>query len=156
MNIKSPAFKTVVFKTGIIFNLMVIGSAGALPCNAQAITGRWKEVSSIEYYKVNEGTGEHTPKQHPPFNGKYQVLEIKADQSFTSTQYMNWLPGEVGITGKWSLTGDQLKTITNNINIDYAVNIYTIKLNGKDLVLSLKQNKNPAVLKIDKTYSKME
>jgi hypothetical protein len=92
----------------------------ATTVHSQNIVGKWKEQTSTEFFAKDDGSQHHS-QPHPPFNGQFQLLEIKSDQTFTSTEYMNWIPGVVAVAGVWSLAGDQLKTKTNSINIDYAI-----------------------------------
>ena len=122
--------------------------------HAQNITGKWKEQTDMEFYSKPEGS-EHHSVAHPPFNGIFQVLEMNRDQSFTSTEYMNWIPGVVAVAGEWLLTGNQLKTTTKNISADYAVNTYTIKMDSDVLVLTLKQPRGSFVSMVEKRYKKM-
>jgi hypothetical protein len=93
-----------------------------------------------------------------------QVLEIRSDHTFTSSELMNWVPSSVKLTGTWTLTGDQLNTKLdlqqpdpiNNPTKDVVTTIYTITMNGNNLVLSLPMNnRNPIIERMEKTYIKM-
>jgi hypothetical protein len=126
----------------------------AVTVQGQSVVGKWKEQTDTEIFTKPDGSGHHS-QPHPPFNGLFQLLEIKTDQTFTSTEYMNWIPGVVAVAGTWSLTGDQLKTKTNNVNVDYAINTYTMKLDQDMLVLSLTQPKGSGVSMVEKRYKKM-
>ena len=132
----------------------IIGLAFVNHSQAQMIVGKWQEQTSTEYYTKPDGTENHS-HPHPPFDGHPQVLEIKSDQTFTSTEYMNWVPGVVVVSGTWTLSGDQLKTKTNNVSADFTSNVYMMSMSSGTLVLSLKQVKGTHVSRVDKTYKKI-
>ena len=137
-----------------MFSVMAFCLLSTFTVHAQNIVGNWKEQTVTEFFAKDDGSQHHS-QPHPPFNGQFQVLEIKSDQTFTSTEYMNWIPGVVAVAGTWSLTGDQLKTKTNNINMDYALNTYTIKIDVDVLILTLKQPKGSGVSQVEKRYKKI-
>jgi hypothetical protein len=153
MENKSGAFNILKRKALILFNCTMLSLMSVITVHGQNIIGKWKEQTDTEFFAKTDGSERHS-QPHPPFNGQFQLLEIKADQTFTSTEYMNWIPGVVAIAGVWSLTGDQLKTKTNNINLDYALNTYTMKLEQDMLVLTLKQPKGSGVSMVEKRYKK--
>lgn len=133
-------------------------------CDAQSIEGKWKEVSGKDYCTAKgvKVTGKQFLPQAPQMGG--QVLEIRSDHTFTSSELMNWVPSSIILTGTWTLTGDQLNTKldlhqsdpVNNPAKDAVTTIYTITINGNNLVLSLlMNNKSPIIERMEKTYKKM-
>ncbi|MEO6964223.1 MAG: hypothetical protein ABIY90_19810, partial [Puia sp.] len=69
-------------------SLCIICQSTSAICEAQNITGRWKEISMRNYYSPQEAK-ESGKKftEHPPYT-EAQVLVIGADHSFTTNQYM--------------------------------------------------------------------
>jgi hypothetical protein len=132
-------------------------------CNAQTITGKWKEVSMKNYFTAQAAreSGEKFT-EHPPYVDA-QILIIKADHSFTTTQWMNWIPGALELTGTWNLAGNQLNTKLdthqadprNNPTQEAALNIYTLTIMADHLVLTLPIKNNPYMEKMEKTYVRM-
>ena len=151
---QNKSTRNIKNKVLFIFTFSVFCLTSVITVRAQSIVGKWKEQTDMEFFSKPDGSASHSPA-HPPFNGQFQVLEIRADQTFASTEYMNWIPGVVAVAGVWSLSGDQLKTKTNNINIDYAINTYTMKLEQDVLVLTLRQGKGAGVSSVEKRYKKI-
>ena len=107
-------------------------------------------------------TGKQFLPQAPQMGG--QVIEIRSDHTFTSSELMNWVPSAVNLTGTWTLTGDQLNTKLdlhqpdpiNNPAKDAVSTIYTITINGNNMILSLLMpSKNPIIERMEKTYIRM-
>jgi hypothetical protein len=143
--------------------LFIVSISSLGNCDAQSITGKWKEVSMKNYYTAQEAkeSGEKFT-EHPPYT-EAQVLVIKADHSFTTNQWMSWIPGTLQLTGTWSLAGNQLKTKLdtrqmdprNNPTPEAALNIYTLTVTADHLILSMPVLNNPIMEKMEKTYVKM-
>lgn len=144
-------------------SLCIICQSTSAICEAQNITGRWKEISMRNYYSPQEAK-ESGKKftEHPPYT-EAQVLVIGADHSFTTNQYMSWIPGTLKLTGTWSLAGNQLTTKLDSRQPDprndptqqTAMNIYTLTVSGDHLILSMPIKNNPIMEKMEKTYVKM-
>jgi hypothetical protein len=144
--------------TLFILCMSVLGNS-----NAQTVVGKWKEVSMKNYYTAQEAkeSGEKFT-EHPPYT-EAQVLVFKADHSFTTNQWMSWIPGTLQLSGTWSLTGNQLSTKLdtgqpdprNDPTPEAALNIYTLSITADHLVLTLPIKNNPVMEKMEKTYVKM-
>jgi hypothetical protein len=138
---------------------LLIGVQGT----AQSIVGKWKEVSGKNYFNAKgvAKTGKQFVPAAPQMGG--QVLDIRADHSFSSSELMNWVPSQMDLTGTWKLTGDQLNTILNanqpdpttNPTKEAMINNYTVTWSGNNLILSLIIKANPIMDKMEKTYIKM-
>jgi hypothetical protein len=161
---KTKTYKAFIFKALLIITGITFGFSGLNKCGAQSIEGKWKEVSGKDYCTAKgvKATGKQFLPQAPQMGG--QVLEIRSDHTFTSSELMNWVPSSVKLTGTWTLTGDQLNTKLdlqqpdpiNNPTKDVVTTIYTITMNGNNLVLSLPMNnRNPIIERMEKTYIKM-
>jgi hypothetical protein len=163
MKNKSSMFIVFVFKSLLIFSFTTVGLARFIKCDAQSIAGKWKEVSGKDFCtpKGVKATGKQFLPQAPQMGG--QVLEIKSDHTFTSSELMNWVPSAVTLTGTWTLSGDQLNTKLdlhqpdpkNNPAKEAVTTIYTITITEKNIVLSLPVNKSPIIERMEKTYVRM-
>ena len=145
-------------------SLCIVCLSTSAICEAQNITGKWKEIYMRNYYtpqKATESGKQFT--EHPPYT-EAQVLDIKADHTFTTNQYMSWIPGTLQLTGTWSLASNQLNTKLDSRQVDprndptqeAALNIYTMTATGDHLILSLPVKNNPVMVKMEKTYVKMQ
>ena len=110
MKTKSSKFTAFSLKTLLIITCITTGFTGFTKCNAQSIAGKWKEVSGKDYCtpKGVKATGKQFLLQAPQMGG--QVIEIRSDHTFTSSELMTWVPCAVNLTGTWTLAGDQLNT----------------------------------------------
>ena len=150
-------------KALLILSCSAFGLASFIKCDAQSFAGKWKEVSGKDYCtpKGVKATGKQFLPQAPQMGG--QVLEIKSDHTFTSSELMNWVPSAVKLTGTWTLTGDQLNTKLdlhqpdpkNNPAKEAVTTIYTITMEGKNMILSLPVTKSPIIERMEKTYVRM-
>jgi hypothetical protein len=161
---KAKANKAFVIKATLILTCTIFGFADFTKCDAQSIEGKWKEVSGKDYCtpKGVKATGKQFLPQAPQMGG--QVLEIRSDHTFTSSELMNWVPSSVKLTGTWTLSGDQLNTKLdihqpdplNNPAKDAVSTIYTITINGNNMVLSLLMHgSSPIIERMEKTYIRM-
>jgi hypothetical protein len=163
MKTKLSALFSFAIKSLLIFTFATIGLAGLIKCDAQAIAGKWKEVSGKDYCteKGVKATGKEFLPQAPQMGG--QVLEIKSDHTFTSSELMNWVPSDLKLTGTWTLSGDQLTTKLDLVQPDPKNNpapqaittIYIMTINGNSMILSLPVNGNPMIVRMEKTYTRM-
>jgi hypothetical protein len=163
MKIKSSMFIAFAFKTLFIFICTIVGLANFIKCDAQAIAGKWKEVSGKDFCtpKGVKATGKQFLPQAPQMGG--QVLEIKSDHTFTSSELMNWVPSALELTGTWTLSGDRLNTKLdlhqkdpkNNPAKEAVTTIYTMTMEGKNMILSLPITKSPIIERMEKTYVRM-
>jgi hypothetical protein len=142
----------------ILLVLMSINS-----CDAQSVVGKWKEISGKNYFnaKVAKEQGTTFIPAAPQMGG--QVLEIRADHSFTSSELMNWIPSQMELKGTWTLSGDQLNTTLNasqpdpntNPTKEAMINNYKLSWNGNNMILSLTLKPNPMMERMEKTYVRM-
>jgi hypothetical protein len=143
----------------IIFTLA--GMASSYTCGAQAIAGKWKEISGKNYC-TSKGV-KSTGKQFLPLAPQGQILEIKSDNTFTTNELMMWIPSTLNLKGTWSLSGDQLTTKLdahqpdpmNDPTKEAATTIYTITFSGNNMILLLPMKGNPIIEKMEKTYARM-
>lgn len=152
-------------KKKLLFSMLlfIVSLTSSGICEAQNITGKWKEVSMRNYYTPQEAkeSGEKY-SEHPPYTVA-QVLVINADHSFTTNQWMSWIPGTLQLTGTWSLVGNQFNTKLDSRQFDprndptqeAALNIYTLTVTADHLILSMPIKNNPIMEKMEKTYVKM-
>jgi hypothetical protein len=158
------SIRPLLLKAMLMLISAILVFADYTNCDAQSITGKWKEVSGKDYCtpKGVKATGKQFLLQAPQMGG--QVLEIRSDHTFTSSELMNWVPSDVKLTGTWVLTGDQLNTKLdlrqpdplNNPAKDAVTTIYTLTVNGNNMVLSLSMHgKSPIIDRMEKTYIKM-
>jgi hypothetical protein len=161
---KTKTRKALLLKTILILFSATLVFEDYSNCDAQSIAGKWKEISGKDYCTAQgvKATGKQFLLQAPQMGG--QVLEIRADHTFTSSELMNWVPSEVKLTGTWTLTGDQLNTKLdlhqpdplNNPAIDAVTTIYTMTIAGNNMVLSLSMHgRSPIIERMEKTYTKM-
>jgi hypothetical protein len=160
---KTITLKAFILRALFIISCITSGLIGFNNCNAQSIEGKWKEVSGKDFCTAKgvKATGKQFLPQAPQMGG--QILEIRSDHTFTSSELMNWVPSSVNLTGTWTLTGDQLNTKldlnqkdpVNNPAKDAVTTIYTITIDGKNLVLSLLISNNPIVERMEKTYIRL-
>ena len=163
MKTKSSTLQAFTSRTLFILIFVKIGLAGFTTCDAQAIAGKWKEVSGKDYCteKGVKATGKEFLPQAPQMGG--QVLEIRSDHTFTSSELMNWVPSDFKLTGTWTLSGDQLNTKLDLAQPDPKTNpskeavttIYTVTINGNTMILTLPVINNPMIIKMEKTYTRM-
>ena len=163
MKTKSSTLLAFTTKALFIFTFTTVVMASFIKCDAQAIAGKWKEVSGKDYCteKGVKATGKQFLPQAPQMGG--QVLEIKSDHTFTSTELMNWVPSDLKLTGTWTLSGDQLNTKldlvqpdpTNNPAKEAVTTIYTMTINGNNMILTLPVKNNPMIVRMEKTYTRM-
>jgi hypothetical protein len=163
MKSKSSTLLASIFKAVLIFIFATVGLAGFIKCDAQSIAGKWKEISGKDYCteKGVKATGKQFLPQVPQMGG--QVLEIKSDHTFISSELMNWVPSDLKLTGTWTLSGDQLNTKLDRVQPDPKNNpaeetvttIYTMTINGNNMVLSLPVKNNPMIVRMEKTYTRM-
>jgi hypothetical protein len=160
---KTKTMKAFILKALFTITCITYGFGSVNKCDAQSIVGKWKEVSGKDYCTAKgvKVTGKQFLTQAPQMGG--QVLEIKSDHTFTSSELMTWVPSSVKLTGTWTLSGDQLNTKLdlqqadpiNNPAKGAVTTIYTLTISGGNLVLSLLISNNPIVEKMEKTYTKM-
>jgi hypothetical protein len=161
---KTKNCKALLLKTILILSGTILVFADYTNCDAQSIAGKWKEVSGKDYCTPQgvKATGKQFLLQAPQMGG--QVLEIRSDHTFTSSELMTWVPSDVKLTGTWALSGDQLNTKLdlrqpdplNNPAKDAVTTIYTLTINGNNMVLSLSmQGRSPIIERMEKTYKKM-
>src|SRR6185312_4824774 len=100
MKTKSSTLQTAL----LILTVVTVCLTGITNCDAQAIAGKWKEVSGKDFCteKGVKATGKQFLPQAPQMGG--QVLEIKSDHTFTSSELMNWVPSDFKLTGTWTLS----------------------------------------------------
>ena len=163
MKIKSSMLMPFALKALLIFILTTVGLVSFIKCDAQSIAGKWKEVSGKDYCTAKgvKATGKLFLPQAPQMGG--QVLEIRSDHTFTSSELMNWVPSALKLTGTWTLSGDQLNTKLDlhqpdpkdNPTKEASTTIYTITLEGKNMILSLPVTKSPIIERMEKTYVRM-
>jgi Lipocalin-like domain len=164
MKTKTSTLKAFILKALLIITGITFGFSSLNKCDAQSIEGKWKEVSGKDYCTAKgvKATGKQFLPQAPQMGG--QVLEIRSDHTFTSSELMNWVPSSVKLTGTWTLSGDQLTTKLdlhqsdpiNNPAKDAVTTIYTMTINGDNMILSLPMNnRSPIIERMEKTYKKM-
>ena len=163
MKTKSSTLLAFTFKTLLIFTFATVGLASLIKCEAQSVAGKWKEVSGKDFCteKGVKATGKQFLPQAPQMGG--QVLEIRADHTFTSSELMNWVPSDLKLTGTWTLSGDQLNTKLDlvqpdpktNPALDHVTTIYTVTITGNNMILSLPVKNNPMIVRMEKTYTRM-
>jgi hypothetical protein len=161
---KTKTLKAFTVKAMLILTCTTFGFAEFTKCDAQSFVGKWKEVSGKDYCtpKGLKVTGKQFLLQAPQMGG--QILEIRSDHTFTSSELMNWVPSSVKLTGTWTLSGDQLNTkldlhqpdpLTNPTKDAVSTN-YTITISGNNMVLSLLMpSNNPIIERMEKTYIRM-
>jgi hypothetical protein len=160
---KTKTLKDFILKSLLIITGITFGFVSFNKCDAQSIEGKWKEVSGKDFCTAKgvKVTGKQFLPQAPQMGG--QVLEIRSDHTFTSSELMTWVPSSVKLTGTWTLSGDQLNTKLdlhqtdpiNNPAKDAVTTIYTLTINGGNMVLSLLISNNPIVERMEKTYTRM-
>ena len=160
---ETKTLKAFILKALLIITGITFGFASFNKCAAQSIEGKWKEVSGKDFCTAKgvKVTGKQFLPQAPQMGG--QVLEIRSDHTFTSSELMNWVPSSVKLTGTWTLSGDQLNTKLdlhqtdpiNNPAKDAVTTIYTLTISGGNMVLSLLISNNPIVERMEKTYTRM-
>jgi hypothetical protein len=160
-NLKSA--RNIITGYTLIITSVLVGLVSINSCDAQSIVGKWKEVSGKNYFNasVAKEQGEKFIPAAPQMGG--QVLEIRADHSFTSSELMNWIPSQMELKGTWTLAGDQLNTTLNasqpdpntNPTKEAMINNYKLSWNGKDMILSLTLKPNPMMERMEKTYTRM-
>jgi hypothetical protein len=160
---KTKTTNAFILKALSIITGITFAFAGFNKCDAQSIEGKWKEVSGKDFCTAKgvKVTGKQFLPQAPQMGG--QVLEIRSDHTFTSSELMTWVPSSVKLTGTWTLSGDQLNTKLdlqqtdpiNNPAKDAVTTIYSVKISGGNMVLSLLISNNPIVERMEKTYTKM-
>lgn len=158
MSVKNPMARFTFATSIALVALISINS-----CDAQSVVGKWKEVSGKNYFnaKVAKEQGEKFIPAAPQMGG--QVLDIRADHSFTSSELMNWIPSQMELKGTWTLAGDQLNTTLNasqpdpntNPTKEAMINNYTLSWNGSNMILSLTLKPNPMMERMEKTYVRM-
>ena len=163
MKIRSSMLIGFAFKALLILACTTFGLISFIQCDAQTIAGKWKEISGKDFCtpKGVKATGKQFLPQAPQMGG--QVLEIKSDHTFTSSELMNWVPSAVELTGTWTLSGDQLNTKLdlhqkdpkNNPAKEAVTTIYTMTMEGKNMILSLPVTKSPIIERMEKTYVRM-
>jgi hypothetical protein len=163
MKTKSSTFKAIALKSLLIFTCATVGLGSFIKCNAQSIEGKWKEVSGKDFCTAKgvKATGKQFLPQAPQMGG--QVLEIRSDHTFTSSELMTWVPSAVKLTGTWTLSGNQLNTkldlhqsdSKNNPTKNAVSTIYTITINGNNMILSLAISNNPIIERMEKTYIRL-
>ena len=107
---KTKRLKAYTLKAILILAISAVGFADFTKCDAQSIVGKWKEVSGKDFCTAKgvKVTGKQFLPQAPQMGG--QVIEIRSDHTFTSSELMTWVPSAVKLTGTWTLSGDQLNT----------------------------------------------
>ena len=163
MKTKSSGLQAFTCKALLILTFATVGLGFTVKCDAQAIAGKWKEVSGKDYCteKGVKATGKQFLPQAPQMGG--QVLELRSDHTFTSSELMNWVPSDFKLTGTWTLSGDQLNTKLDLVQPDPKTNpakeavttIYTVTINGNNMILNLPVKNNPMIIKMEKTYTRM-
>jgi hypothetical protein len=161
---KPKTFKAFALKAILILTSTIVGFSGFTKSDAQSIVGKWKEVSGKDFCTAKgvKATGKQFLPQAPQMGG--QILEFRSDHTFTSSELMNWVPSSVKLTGTWTLSGDQLNTKLDlhqqdpmsNPTKDAVTTVYTITINGNNMVLSLQMpSNNPIIERMEKTYIRM-
>jgi hypothetical protein len=161
---KTKTNKALLLKIILVLSGTILVFSDYSKCDAQSVIGKWKEVSGKDYCTPRgvKASGKQFLLQAPQMGG--QVLEIRSDHTFTSSGPMNWVPSDVKLTGTWTLTGDQLNTKLdlhqtdplNNPTKEVATTIYTLTINGNNMVLSLSMHgRSPIIERMEKTYTKM-
>lgn len=107
---KTKTLIAFTLKAILILTFTIVGFSGFTKCGAESIVGKWKEVSGKDFCTAKgvKVTGKQFLPQDPKMGG--QVIEIRADHTFTSLELMTWVPSAVKLTGTWTLSGDQLNT----------------------------------------------
>jgi hypothetical protein len=161
---KPKTLKAFALKVILILTCAIVAFSGFTKSDAQSIVGKWKEISGKDYCTAKgvKATGKKFLLQAPQMGG--QILEFRSDHTFTSSELMNWVPSSVKLTGTWTLSGDQLNTKldlhqqdpVNNPAKDAVTTIYTMTINGNNMVLSLPMPSNsPMIERMEKTYIRM-
>jgi hypothetical protein len=154
------ALRIFTYKMPFVFTFFIFSLVNIGCCEAQSIVGKWKEIGGKNYFNARgvQKSGKEFILAAPQMGG--QVLDIRADHRFTSSELMNWVPSQMELKGTWTISGDQLNT-TLDVNQpdpkadptkEAMINNYKLSWNGNNMILTLMLKSNPIMEKMEKTY----
>ena len=135
MKTKTSNFTWFTLKAFFISTMIIFAFANFTICDAQAIVGKWNEVSNKQFYtpegvkqigkSVIEGTTS-TPK--------FQ-FEFKADHTYTEfSLHKKWET----VTGTWSVSGNQLTMVAAaQKRAGKGSRIYTFSITGNTMTRTM-------------------
>ena len=156
MKPKSLILRLFLFRT--LFLLPCIFSSMAfIPCNAQAIVGKWKGGSAKIYYSTEyaKEKGKSMEEMTAAEMGNYE-FEFKSDHRFIETLTP---PGDsklVTMNGIWNLTGNDLQlTLEPKFNPLNKTTSETVSFSGNTIVNTSILPAGSRITKMISTSSKM-
>jgi hypothetical protein len=136
MKIKTSNFTRVTIKAFFISTIIVFAFANFTKCDAQAIVGKWNEVSVKQFF-TPEGvkqTGKSVIEGQPTSTDKVE-LEFKSDHTYT--EFAGHIKMHT-VTGTWSVSGNQLTMVaTAQKRAGQGSRIYTFSITGNTMIRTM-------------------
>ena len=129
------------------------------PCEAQAIIGKWKFISTTMYFTPEGAAAQGQASRVNPVSSTANITsEFKSDHTYITITKMLNSPNITTIGGNWSISGDQL-TIT--VDAKYKPqpgvesSVLTISISGNTLIMSNHSMSNKMVSKMVTTAERI-
>ena len=146
------------FKLKILFTFFcIITIAAFTECKAQSIVGKWKGISVKKIYSPEyaKQTGKSTEEQFAKDIGNSDI-EYKPDHTFIMNFSSVNSSQVTTMTGKWSLTGDQLKyTLEPQYNPKKKTTTATVSITGNTMVTTAIMLQPSKIIKTNSTVPTM-
>lgn len=156
-------FTAFILKALLVITCTILGFAGVTKCDAQSIVGKWKGVSTKDYFDVEsikKSNGKEFMESSMEDGIMSLIVEYKPDGTYITTISMMNKINKSG--GRWTLTGDQLKTEVDpkyNPMKGQESNTLTVVINGNKMLATavFVKNNSPVkgIIKSETTFTRM-
>jgi hypothetical protein len=144
--------KNYSFKAFLFFAVIFLCSGIADKCDAQAIIGKWKIISTTILFTPEGAAKQGQQSRVSPVAGSVSIIaEFKGDHTYIKTSTEKNNPKINILEGTWNLTGDQLTIIIDpkyNPEKGHESMTQNLLITGNSMSVTQNETNNKMVSKV--------